>query len=57
VFYAGGFSDAGETSAVEIWGADPLHRGGEPEFSTSEKVRKNVGSMHTSDHEGYSARK
>ena len=31
VFWAGGFSDSGVTTDVEYWGADPLHRGGEPQ--------------------------
>lgn len=43
VFWAGGFSDSGITDAVEIWGADPLHRRGEPEFSESVKRRDSGG--------------
>ena len=44
VFWAGGFSDSGVTSDVEYWGADPLHRGGEPQRSTAGK-RRDVGGV------------
>jgi len=44
VFWAGGFSDAGVTDDVEVWGADPFHRRGEPEFSTTTK-RRDVGGV------------
>ena len=44
VFWAGGFSDSGVTTDVEYWGADPLHRRGEPQRSTSGK-RRDVGGV------------
>ena len=43
VFFAGGFSDGGVTDQVGVWGADPLHRGGEPVFKMSPS-RRDVGS-------------
>ena len=44
VFWAWGFSDSGVTTDVEYWGADPLHRRGEPQRSTSGK-RRDVGGV------------
>ena len=42
VFFAGGIDDAGVTDNVEMWGADPLKRRGQPCFKMSNK-KSDVG--------------
>lgn len=42
MFFAGGSSDAGISDDVEVWGVDPFHRRGEPEYSLSGN-RRDVG--------------
>jgi hypothetical protein len=45
VFWAGGFSDSGLTDNIGVWGADPLHRGGEPIFKLSSPKRDLGGTV------------
>ena len=39
VFWEGGSSNSGLSDNVEVWGVDPLHRGGEPIFKADTSLR------------------